>query len=102
MRRRRPRRPAWVATKSPANQRRRRDSNPRIPCEIAGFQNRCLKPLGHSSRACFVAVSPSDGDLQPPSNPSSDTSSDNSGGAAAELNVYHPPAVLRFGGVDGG
>lgn len=31
------------------HQRRRRDSNPRYPCEYAGFQNRCLKPLGHSS-----------------------------------------------------
>ena len=32
-----------------SNLRRRRDSNPRYPCEYAGFQNRCLKPLGHSS-----------------------------------------------------
>ncbi len=29
--------------------RRRRDSNPRNPYEFAGFQNRCLEPLGHSS-----------------------------------------------------
>ena len=26
-----------------------RDSNPRYPCEHAGFQDRCLKPLGHPS-----------------------------------------------------
>ena len=32
-------------------QRRRRDSNPRYPYEYAGFQNRCLKPLGHSSKS---------------------------------------------------
>src|SRR5450432_960047 len=31
--------------------RRRRDSNPRYPYEYAGFQNRCLKPLGHSSKS---------------------------------------------------
>ena len=34
--------------------RRRRDSNPRYPCEYAGFQNRCLKPLGHSSKVAEV------------------------------------------------
>ena len=27
------------------------DSNPRYPCRHAGFQDRCLKPLGHPS-AC--------------------------------------------------
>jgi hypothetical protein len=26
------------------------DSNPRYPCRHAGFQDRCLKPLGHPSR----------------------------------------------------
>ena len=31
-------------------QRRRRDSNPWYPCGYAGFQNRCLRPLGHSSK----------------------------------------------------
>ena len=25
------------------------DSNPRYPCRHAGFQDRCLKPLGHPS-----------------------------------------------------
>ena len=29
--------------------RRRRDSNPRGPLDPAGFQDRCLQPLGHSS-----------------------------------------------------
>jgi hypothetical protein len=28
------------------------DSNPRVTCATAGFQDRCLKPLGHPSRAC--------------------------------------------------
>src|SRR5580700_9182539 len=27
------------------------DSNPRYPCRHAGFQDRCLKPLGHPSGA---------------------------------------------------
>src|ERR1700694_4275952 len=27
------------------------DSNPRYPCRHAGFQDRCLKPLGHPSVA---------------------------------------------------
>src|ERR1700676_4870893 len=26
------------------------DSNPRYPCRHAGFQDRCLKPLGHPSK----------------------------------------------------
>ena len=26
------------------------DSNPRCPCRHAGFQDRCLKPLGHPSK----------------------------------------------------
>jgi hypothetical protein len=26
------------------------DSNPRYPCRYAGFQDRCLKPLGHPSK----------------------------------------------------
>lgn len=30
-------------------ERMERDSNPRNPCEFAGFQNRCLKPLSHPS-----------------------------------------------------
>ncbi len=30
--------------------RMRWDSNPRNPCGLAGFQDRCLQPLGHSSR----------------------------------------------------
>ena len=29
--------------------RSRWDSNPRYPCEYGGFQDRCLKPLGHRS-----------------------------------------------------
>lgn len=28
------------------------DSNPRYPCGHAGFQDRCLKPLGHPSKPC--------------------------------------------------
>src|SRR5579862_8880385 len=28
------------------------DSNPRYPCGHAGFQDRCLKPLGHPSVRC--------------------------------------------------
>jgi hypothetical protein len=34
--------------------RRRRDSNPRNRCQFAGFQNRCLKPLGHSSETLRI------------------------------------------------
>src|SRR5262249_50682209 len=30
--------------------RRRRDSNPWYSCPYGGFQNRCLRPLGHSSK----------------------------------------------------
>jgi len=33
--------------------RRSRDSNPGNPCEFGGFQNRCLRPLGHSSKYCY-------------------------------------------------
>ena len=29
------------------------DSNPRYPCGHAGFQDRCLKPLGHPSILCW-------------------------------------------------
>jgi hypothetical protein len=29
------------------------DSNPRYPCRHAGFQDRCLKPLGHPSLRGF-------------------------------------------------
>ncbi len=29
--------------------RRKRDSNPRTPFDVNGFQDRRLKPLGHSS-----------------------------------------------------
>ena len=38
--------------------RRRRDSNPWTACTVGGFQNRCLRPLGHSSRSLFSSVSP--------------------------------------------
>jgi hypothetical protein len=31
--------------------RRRRDSNPWTACTVAGFQNRFLRPLGHSSKS---------------------------------------------------
>ena len=33
------------------------DSNPRYPCRHAGFQDRCLKPLGHPSvlECCHLA-----------------------------------------------
>jgi hypothetical protein len=30
------------------------DSNPRYPCRYAGFQDRCLKPLGHPSKALIL------------------------------------------------
>ena len=30
------------------------DSNPRYPCRYAGFQDRCLKPLGHPSLAFLM------------------------------------------------
>src|SRR6266478_7641952 len=33
-----------------ANWRKGWDSNPRYPCRHAGFQDRCLKPLGHPSK----------------------------------------------------
>src|SRR5258708_18081373 len=32
------------------NWRKGWDSNPRYPCRHAGFQDRCLKPLGHPSK----------------------------------------------------
>lgn len=34
-----------------------RDSNPRDPCEPAGFQDRCLQPLGHPSSSGSEAPS---------------------------------------------
>ena len=34
--------------------RRRRDSNPRSPCELNGFQDRRIQPLCHSSAAAGV------------------------------------------------
>jgi hypothetical protein len=30
------------------------DSNPRYPCRHAGFQDRCLKPLGHPSKPLIL------------------------------------------------
>src|SRR5215831_20258769 len=35
------------------------DSNPRYPCRHAGFQDRCLKPLGHPSAAAVQSLSKS-------------------------------------------
>src|SRR5437773_10543524 len=32
------------------------DSNPRYPCRHAGFQDRCLKPLGHPSVAAVSST----------------------------------------------
>ena len=32
------------------------DSNPRCPCRHAGFQDRCLKPLGHPSKPLLKQV----------------------------------------------
>ena len=32
----------------------RSDSNPRYPCGHAGFQDRCLKPLGHPSKLLII------------------------------------------------
>ena len=32
------------------------DSNPRTSCPVAGFQDRCLKPLGHPSKTLNVFV----------------------------------------------
>jgi hypothetical protein len=34
------------------------DSNPRWACTHAGFQDRCLKPLGHPSSVCGAACAP--------------------------------------------
>lgn len=31
------------------------DSNPRYPCRHAGFQDRCLKPLGHPSSSLLMS-----------------------------------------------
>ena len=31
-----------------------RDSNPRIPCGIAGFQDRCFRPLSHPSTSAMT------------------------------------------------
>src|SRR5258707_1269092 len=33
------------------------DSNPRYPCRYAGFQDRCLKPLGHPSVSGYPRLS---------------------------------------------
>src|SRR5262249_10688646 len=33
------------------------DSNPRVSCPTAGFQDRCLQPLGHPSTAVTSALS---------------------------------------------
>jgi hypothetical protein len=33
------------------------DSNPRYPCRHAGFQDRCLKPLGHPSSSGIQGLS---------------------------------------------
>ena len=40
------------------------DSNPRWSCPHGGFQDRCLKPLGHpsaSARSCAIAAGPGGG-----------------------------------------
>src|SRR5437764_15148108 len=34
------------------------DSNPRYPCRHAGFQDRCLKPLGHPSKPLILLRNP--------------------------------------------
>jgi hypothetical protein len=41
--------PAWLG-KQRSSWRKGWDSNPRYPCGHAGFQDRCLKPLGHPSK----------------------------------------------------
>jgi hypothetical protein len=43
----------WMKSKkrSPGTARTEWDSNPRYACTHGGFQDRCLKPLGHPSRA---------------------------------------------------
>ncbi len=33
-----------------------RDSNPRTPYDVAGFQDRCLQPLSHPPEAYFYDV----------------------------------------------
>ncbi len=38
-------------------ERRGWDSNPRSACTLAGFQDQCLRPLGHPSRVAIFAVS---------------------------------------------
>ena len=41
----------WIST-----WRKGWDSNPRYPCRHAGFQDRCLKPLGHPSGTGFQSL----------------------------------------------
>src|SRR6516162_383901 len=40
------------------------DSNPRYPCGHAGFQDRCLKPLGHPSNFSVLNGPPTGGSLE--------------------------------------
>ena len=44
------RRPEWLAW------RKGWDSNPRVSCPTAGFQDRCLQPLGHPSSAVDICT----------------------------------------------
>ena len=50
------RRPWRAQEETCVSWRRRRDSNPWNPCEFGGFQNRCLRPLGHSSGLVLAAA----------------------------------------------
>src|SRR3954451_11557453 len=42
------------------------DSNPRYPCRHAGFQDRCLKPLGHPSISSRLAQPPRERNVSDP------------------------------------
>src|SRR5690606_9672655 len=41
--------PPWLLLRGGLTWRKRWDSNPRTGCPVAGFQDRCLQPLGHAS-----------------------------------------------------
>src|SRR6476620_9973934 len=41
---------------APGGWRRGRDSNPRDACAPAGFQDRCLQPLGHPSNIQLAGI----------------------------------------------
>ena len=67
------------------------DSNPRYPCRHAGFQDRCLKPLGHPSVVPVMSEPVPDCKGRPGAAPRA-----GAGGSAPRKTqrfVYHPGAV---------